>query len=80
MATRERDGAYDLSPLAEYDSPKGLAQPAIRALVRAGYTRLDQLTTATEADLLKLHGVGPKAIGLLRSALAAKGQSFADPD
>lgn len=33
-----------------------------------------------EADLQRLHGMGPKAIGLIRSALNAKGQSFADPD
>ena len=65
---------------AEYDFPKGIPQPAIRVLVGAGYTRLDQLRTATEADLQKLHGMDPKAIGLLRSALNARGQSFADPE
>jgi len=32
---------------------------------------------ASESDLLKLHGVGPKAIGRLRHALAAASQSFA---
>jgi hypothetical protein len=41
---------------------------------------LVQLAEVKEADLLKLHGMGPKAIGLLRSALEADGQSFADPD
>ena len=56
-----------------YDLPAGLARPALRALIAAGYTRLDQLTTVKEADLLKLHGMGPKAIGLLRSALEARG-------
>jgi hypothetical protein len=64
----------------EHDFPAGLAQPALRALRAAGYTRLVQLTKVKEADPLKLHGMGPKAIGLLRSALAADGQSFADPD
>ncbi len=64
----------------EHDFPQGLAQPAIRALIGAGYTRLDQLTAVKEADLLKLHGMGPKAIGLIRGALAARGKSFADPD
>ena len=62
------------------DFPAGLSQPALRALSAAGYTRLDQLTKVKEADLLKLHGMGPKAMGLLRSALKADGQSFADPD
>jgi hypothetical protein len=65
---------------AEHDFPKGVSQPALRALFGAGYTHLRQLITVTEADLLKLHGMGPKVIGVLRSALAAKGQSFADPD
>ena len=60
--------------------PAGLAQPALRALSAAGYSRLDQLTKIKEADLLKLHGMGPKAISLLRRALEADGRSFADPD
>jgi hypothetical protein len=60
--------------------PAGLAQPALRALSAAGYTRLEQLTRVTEADLRKLHGMGPKALGLLRSALHARGLSFADSD
>lgn len=59
------------------DLPAELSQPAIRALTAAGYTRLDQFAGLKEADLLELHGVGPKAIRLIRSALHAKGQSFA---
>lgn len=55
----------------------GLSQPAQRALKAAGYTRLEQLAGVSEADLLKLHGVGPKAITLLRPALAAQGLAFA---
>jgi hypothetical protein len=64
----------------KHDLPAGMAKPALRALTAAGYTRLDQFTKIKEADLLKLHGMGPKAIGLIRSALNARGQSFADPD
>lgn len=52
------------------DLPEGIGRPAQRALAAAGYDRLDQLTRVSEAELLKLHGVGPKALGLLRSALA----------
>lgn len=63
-----------------YDLPSGIGRPATGVLVAAGYTRLDQLTTATEADILKLHGVGPKAVGVLRDALAARGLAFAVPD
>lgn len=57
--------------------PPGIASPALRALAAAGYTRLDQLTRTTEAELLKLHGMGPKALATLKAALRAKGKSFA---
>lgn len=59
------------------DLPPKLASPARRALIRAGYTRLEQLSALNEGELLKLHGMGPKAIGQLREALAAVGKSFA---
>lgn len=57
------------------DLPKTGA-PALRALNGAGYTRLDQLTQATEAEIAALHGMGPKALGILRAALAERGLSF----
>jgi hypothetical protein len=60
-----------------HDFPKTSA-PAQRALEGAGYTRLEQLTKVTEAELLKLHGMGPKAIRILREALAERGWSFAE--
>lgn len=53
-----------------------LAAPARRALSAAGYTRLDQLAQVSEADLKKLHGMGPTAIAALREALHARGLSF----
>jgi hypothetical protein len=59
------------------DLPALLAAPARRALASAGYTSLAQLSTANEADLLRLHGMGPKAIGQIRAALAAQGLTFA---
>ena len=46
------------------DLPRGLGAPADRALAQAGYTRLEQFADVTEKDLLRLHGVGPKAIRL----------------
>ena len=49
--------------------PKGLSQPAIRAFVAAGYMRLEDLAGASEKGLLALHGVGPKAIPIVRQAL-----------
>ena len=63
---------------ADSDFPAKLAMPARRALTGAGYTRLEQLTTISEAEIKQLHGMGPKAIGQLRQALDAKGLSFAE--
>jgi pimeloyl-ACP methyl ester carboxylesterase len=54
-----------------------IGAPALRALHAAGYNTLEELTQARAADLAKLHGMGPKALGILREALAAKGLSFA---
>jgi hypothetical protein len=54
-----------------------IGMPATRALAVIGVTRLTQLTTMREADLLALHGVGPRAVGILRAALAERGLSFA---
>ena len=61
---------------SENDLPN-IGKPAGRALAGAGYTRLDQLSKVSEAELLKLHGVGPKAIRILREALTERGLSFA---
>lgn len=59
------------------DFPRGIGNPATNALVAAGYTRLAQLTKVSEAEILALHGVGPKAIRVLREVLAERGLSFA---
>jgi DNA-directed RNA polymerase alpha subunit len=59
------------------DLPK-LAAPARRALAGAGYTRLEDLTQVTEAEVKKLHGMGPNAVEALRNALAERGLSFHD--
>ncbi|HCT75196.1 MAG TPA: DNA-binding protein [Micromonosporaceae bacterium] len=55
----------------DLELPAGLGKPAERALAGAGYTRLDQLTKVSEAELHGLHGMGPKALERLRQALAA---------
>lgn len=57
--------------------PPRFAKPAVRALHNAGYTRLEQLTKATEAEIAVLHGIGPNALVQLREALGARGLSFA---
>ncbi len=53
-----------------------IGAPATRALEAAGYTHLKQLTRVTAAELAQLHGIGPKALGILRDALQAQGLSF----
>lgn len=58
------------------DLPKGLSQPALRALSGAGCYRLEQLTKFSEAEVKQLHGMGPKGIDLLRQALSANGLSW----
>ena len=62
------------------DLPAELASPARRALAAAGYTRLEQLTQISEAELRRLHGMGPKALDQLRRAMAASGRTFAEAE
>lgn len=62
----------------EHDFPKSIGRPATNALLVAGYTRLEQLTRVREVVIKQLHGVGPKAIKILRAMLAEKGLSFDD--
>ena len=55
-----------------------MGRPARQALAANGIDRLEQLTEMSEADLLALHGVGPKAVALLRQTLAERGLAFRD--
>ena len=54
------------------DLPK-IGAPATRALQSIGIARLEQLTKVTEAELLQLHGFGPKALRILQETLKANG-------
>ena len=56
--------------------PAGVSGPAWRALGGAGVRSVADLARCTEADLAKLHGMGPKALGALRAALEASGRTF----
>jgi len=62
--------------MSENSLPNELAKPAIRALTSAGYLQLEQFTQLSEAEVLKLHGMGPKAIMTIKNALEEKGLSF----
>ena len=54
-----------------------IGRPATNALVQAGITTLAQVAEHPSSELLALHGVGPKAIRLLDTALAERGLGFA---
>jgi predicted flap endonuclease-1-like 5' DNA nuclease len=60
----------------EVDLPRGIGAPATRALVGAGYTSLDALAGVPAADLARLHGVGPRALKVLREELEKQGRSL----
>lgn len=47
------------------DIPK-TGEPAKRAFALAGIKTIDDFKNWTEGDLLKLHGVGPKVIRILK--------------
>lgn len=50
--------------------------PAARALANAGIQSLEDLSKHTEAEILALHGMGPKAMGILRGAMRENGINF----
>ena len=56
--------------------PKGISGPALRALNGAGVRSLRDLTRWTEAELGRLHGMGPKALGALKVAMESEGLQF----
>ena len=53
-----------------------LSAPAKRALENAGIHNLKKLSTFTEAEILKLHGIGYSSIPKLQSALEKERLSF----
>ena len=58
------------------DFPAGLAKPALYALRGAGFTRLDQFTRVSAAELRRLQVGGNRVIYLISAALRARGQAF----
>ncbi|MBB2948513.1 hypothetical protein FB565_008296 [Actinoplanes lutulentus] len=55
-----------------------LGAAATRALTGRGVVRLEQVAGLSAGEVQALHGVGPYAMGLLRSALDAAGLAFRD--
>ena len=74
---RKRAAANRRTEAIQAAFPAGLARPALRALAAAGCTGLDDLQRISESELAALHGMGPKALSLLRSEMREHGLKFA---
>ncbi|MDY7042618.1 MAG: RNA polymerase alpha subunit C-terminal domain-containing protein [Bacillota bacterium] len=55
-----------------------LVAPARRALENEHITTLETLSDYTEREILKLHGIGPSSIPILKRALEEAGLYFKD--
>jgi predicted RecB family nuclease len=53
-----------------------LSAPARRALEHNGIITIEQLSSYTEKEILKFHGMGPASLPKLRAALEEYGLSF----
>ncbi|MGK3947170.1 hypothetical protein [Microbacterium sp. K2] len=60
----------------ETELPTSMGKVARRELALQGFTRLDQLDGVSESALLAIHGVGPKAIRILREHLESLGSTL----
>jgi hypothetical protein len=56
--------------------PPGVSGPALRALAGAGVRSVADPGQWSEPELAALHGMGPKALTVLRDALVASGGAF----
>ena len=66
--------------MTEPHSDEGLPRigaPATRALQGAGYTTLRSLAGVSRGELLRLHGMGPRALGILEAELRKRGLELA---
>lgn len=53
-----------------------LSSPARNALVDKGIDTLQKLSTYTEKEILKIHGIGPASLPVMRTSLEEVGLSF----
>ena len=58
--------------------PQAIGRVAKRELAAHGFTTFEQLTGMSRRQLQAIHGVGPKAVGILADELARRGSSFAE--
>lgn len=68
-----------IEPTGPSNLPK-IGRPATQALAQIGVRNVEQLADYTEAEILALHGMGPKAIRILQPVMAEMGVRFRDPD
>lgn len=59
------------------DFPGKMGAPALRALAEAKIKNLAGLAIYTEKELSKLHGMGPKALGMLKDEMRKRKLKFA---
>lgn len=50
----------------KHEFPKSIGRPATSALLNANITTLKLVARMTDKELLAIHGVGPKAVRILR--------------
>ncbi|MBC5638066.1 hypothetical protein H8S33_14810 [Ornithinibacillus sp. BX22] len=55
-----------------------LSSPARNALIHEGIQTLEELSSYTEKEILKFHGIGPASIPVLKASLEEEGLSFKD--
>ncbi len=55
----------------EQNLPQSIGKPALRALQAEGITTLQQTAKLSDEELTALHGVGPKAVRILRDLIAS---------
>lgn len=77
MAEERMKGVVE--PTGPSDLPN-IGGPATSALAQIGVRNVGQLADYTEQEILALHGVGPKAIRILKPVMAEKGVSFRNGD
>lgn len=70
------DGAATAAPGQVGDLPAAIGRPATQALAAAGLTTLAAVAARSPDEVGALHGVGPKALRILRESLAAHGTTW----
>ncbi|RAK43707.1 hypothetical protein BHU61_12465 [Macrococcus epidermidis] len=64
-----------LKQVNKMELPK-ISKPALRALGSINVKTLEDVTKYSEAELLALHGFGPKAIRILKEVMEEQGLKF----